>query len=477
MHSLPDLPTLRRIFPGDACLTEPEELLAFGSDASRLSAAPLAVVRPERAEQVCELLRWAQAGKVPVYTRGRGTGRVGNAVPQRGGVVVSMLRMNAVLAVDPDDFVAEAEPGAITADLQEAARAKGLYYPPDPASSRYSTVGGNVATCAGGMRAVKYGVTRDYVLGLDAVIPGGELLRLGGRCHKNVAGLDLTRLFVGSSGSLGVMTRLVLKLLPLPSHSASLLACFASLDAAMSAASAAMRSGVLPCSLEFMDRMTLEALAALDKGSLPPWPCEAGAALLFKVDGTAESVASEISLLKQAVQGLRPLSLETAATPAAEDRLWELRRMVSQALFRLAPDKSAEDVALPRGRVAQAVRAFGDIGARLGLRVACFGHLGDGNVHVNVLFDATNHDQAQRARQTKEQVLREALNLGGTLSGEHGLGLTKGEYLAWQAGPAERSLMARVKAAFDPDNIMNPGKEWGVGPAGPDFTKGGPALS
>ena len=453
---------LLSLFPGDGCVLDPEQALALGADASRRFARPWAVVRPETEEQTAEFLRFAQAENLPVYPRARGTSRVGGAVPAEGGVVVSMLRMDKILDVDAADFVAEVEPGVVTGAFQATLREKRLFYPPDPASAGYSTIGGNAATCAGGMRAVKYGVTRDYVLGLSAALPGGRIIRAGGRCHKDVSGLDLTRLFVGSGGTLGIITRLTLKLLPLPEAQASLLCAFASLEAALDAARAGFEAGILPVSLEFLDAT---ALAAVADAGCALCPQDSGAALLYRLDGSAGAVLADLDRLKAALAPLKPLTLETAATPEAEEKLWEVRRTVSQALHRVGPDKAAEDVAVPRGRIPAAVAAFREAGRANGLRVACFGHLGDGNIHVNVLFDARKPDELRRAASAKEAILRAALDLGGTLSGEHGLGLTKGAYLPWRHGPEEIARMRGVKAVFDPQGIMNPGKEWGSGRA------------
>jgi glycolate oxidase subunit GlcD len=446
------------LFPGDSILLDPEQAAALGVDSSGHAALPWAAVRPQTEEQVAELLRFAQAENIPVYPRARGTSRVGGTVPVRGGIVVSLLRMNRVLDVDATDFVAQVEPGVVTGQFQALLKPQRLFYPPDPASAGYSTLGGNAATCAGGMRAVKYGVTRDYVLGLSAALPGGRIIRPGGRCHKDVSGLDLTRLFVGSGGSLGIITRLTLKLLPLPEAQASLLAAFTDMDAALSAAQLGFSAGILPVSLEFLDDVTLEAVARAGCELCPPGT---GAALLFRLDGSKGAVLADLERLRAALEPARPLVLETAATPGAEERLWEIRRTVSQALHRLSPDKSGEDVAVPRGRVPAAVAAFRAAAEGRGLRVACFGHLGDGNIHVNLLYDAQDPDELVRAKAAKEGILRAALDLGGTLSGEHGLGLAKGPYLAWRHPPEELEVLRAVKAVFDPQNIMNPGKEWG----------------
>ncbi|MGE4292765.1 MAG: FAD-binding oxidoreductase [Desulfovibrio sp.] len=449
---------LSNLFPGDGAVFAPEELVAFSGDASQKEAAPWAAVRPESEEQLVELLKWADAERVPVYGRARGTNKVGQTVPVCGGVVVSFLRMNRILEIDPRDFVAVVQPGVVTAEFQVLLAKQRLFYPPDPASIKISTLGGNVATCAGGMRALKYGVTRDHLLGMRAVLPGGEILRLGTRCHKDVAGLDLTRLLAGSAGTLALFSELTLKLLPLPEASASALAGFANFETALAAAAAIFQAGLLPSALEFMDGVTLEALAHDFSGPQYAWLGQAGAALLFRLDGSQAAVRAEAATLRSVLGQFGPIFLETASGPD-EELFWDVRRSISPSLFHLAPDKSGEDVAVPRGQVLAAVRGLEAIGQKLGLRTACFGHLGDGNLHSNILYDRSK-GQAEAARQAKAELFRLVLSLGGTITGEHGVGLSKKDWLADQIGPAEREIMRRLKAVFDPHGIMNPGKEW-----------------
>lgn len=449
---------LSGLFPGDGAVFTPEELTAFSGDASQKEAFPWAAVRPEREEQLVELLRWAHAERMPIYARARATNKVGQTVPVQGGVSVSFLRMNRILEIDPADFVAVVQPGVVTAEFQAELAKHKLFYPPDPASVKISTLGGNVATCAGGMRALKYGVTRDHLLGMRAVLPGGEVLRLGSRCHKDVAGLDLTRLLAGSAGTLALFSELTLKLLPLPETSASTLVGFADFASALQAAASVFRAGLLPSALEFMDRVTLEALSHEFAGAEYGWLGRAGAALLFRLDGSAAAMQAELATLGHVLKQSDPLFLESASGPD-EEALWEVRRAISPSLFHLAPDKSGEDVAVPRGRVLDAVQGLEKIGHALGLRTACFGHLGDGNLHANILFDRSK-GQADAAKQAKSELFRLVLSLGGTITGEHGIGLSKKEWLADQLGPGELEIMRRLKAVFDPHGIMNPGKEW-----------------
>jgi len=451
------LRALESIFPGDALITRPEETLVFGADASRKHALPMAVVRPENTEQVAELLRLVDAERIPIYPRGRGTNRVGGCVPGPGGIVVSTTRMNRIVEISVEDFVAVVQPGAITGDLAQDCRTKGLFYAPDPASARFSTIGGNLAQNAGGMRAVKYGTTRDWALGLTVVLPGGQVISVGSRCHKDVAGLDLVRLFVGSEGTLGFITEATLKVLPLPQAQASLLAVFAAEEDALRAAAAVFAAGILPASMEFMSQETLTALENM--GSVP-WPAGSAAALLLRLDGFPETLTPCLVRIRQAVTPFTPVFFKTADTPEEEEILWEPRRKISQAVFHFGQDKLSDDIAVPRGRIGEAVARIRQIGQELGVTVVAFGHLGDGNLHVDVMHDASDADQAVRAEKARQAVLALTLSLGGSISGEHGVGLSKLPWLEPMRGPETIEVMRRVKSALDPNNIMNPGKAY-----------------
>ena len=454
---------LEGLFPGEGLVTQPEAMAVYGADSSRRSAMPWAVVRPRTEEQIVELLRWAEAEKMPLVPRSRGTGMSGGAVPAFGGVVVSTLWLNRILDISADDFCAEVEPGVVTAEFQALTQRQKLFYPPDPASLKISTLGGNVATCAGGMRAVKYGVTRDYVLSVRAVLPGGRIVNAGGRTHKNVVGLDLARLFVGSCGTLGIFTKLTLKLLPLPESSATVLGAFGSLREALEGARGVFRAGILPTALEFMDEVACQGISQIKD---VPWPTGSGggeatrAVLLLKIDGSAPAVREDLERLERALAPAKPTCLLKGLGAKEEEPLWEIRRLVSPAAFQLGPDKLGEDIAVPRGATVEAVEGFQALGQEHRVHVACYGHLGDGNIHVNIIFDAQDEDQRARAKACKEAVFRLTLALGGTLSGEHGTGITKGPYVSWQLGETERGLMAGIKQVFDPSGILNPGKGW-----------------
>ncbi len=448
---------LKNLFPGEDCLLEPEQTLVFGADASREFAQPLAVVRPTERRQIAAFMAWAHQERMPVYTRARGTNMAGGCIPDQHGVVLSTLKLNHILEINREDFIAVTEPGVVTSDLQAAVEAQNMFYPPDPASQNISTIGGNVAMCAGGMRAVKYGVTRDFVLGLTAVLPGGEEVSFGGRTHKNVVGLDLTRLFVGSEGTLGVITDITLKLLPRPEATASLLACYATAKAALDAAARVLDQGLLPTAMEFMNPTVMRCLAMHRD---LPWPPETQAALLFMVDGSAQAVRADLAGLKAVVKNTGPVYTASGAGPEAETPLWDIRRAVSPAGFQLGPHKLSDDVTLPRSKAGEAAAFIEKLEQQLHLAITVFGHLGDGNLHVNIMYDAEKPEQAQRASQAKEELLHKVIELRGSMSGEHGVGCAKAKYLDLQLSPAERRLMAQVKAVFDPHNIMNPGKAY-----------------
>lgn len=448
---------LEGLLPEGDRLFSAEETLVFGTDASRKCGTPLAVVRPTTEAQVVELLRWADAERLPVYPRARATNVVGGCVPQRPGIVLSTLRMARIIDIDEHDFVAVVQPGVITADLQRAVEARGLFYPPDPASQNISSIGGNVATCAGGMRAVRYGVTRDYVLGLRAVLPGGEVLATGSRCHKNVVGLDLVRLLVGSEGTLGCLTEVTLKLLPLPEATASLLAGFSDLGAAMDAVRNVFAAGILPVALEFMGPEVLDCAALLND---VPWPKTVRAALLFRLDGSRAALPLEVDRLAAAVRDAAPVWSAVGVGRDEEEPLWTIRRSINPASFLVKPDKMSDGVTVPRGRLREALEGIRAIAEARSLTILTFGHVGDGNIHVNIMHDASVTEEREHALAAKGEVTDLILSLGGTLSGEHGVGLTKAPYVHRQLSKLERGLMAQVKVAFDPHGIMNPGKAY-----------------
>lgn len=441
---------LENLFKDGVCFDKPS-LRVYSSDASNLKGEVLAMVRPTSVEQVQEFMRWADVEKVVVHPRGRGTSLSGGCVPTLPGIVISMLGMDRILDISTTDFVATVEPGVGTTLMQAECEKLGMFYPPDPASSKATCIGGNVVTCAGGLRAVKYGVTRDYVLGCDVVIPGGKLLKLGGRTQKDVIGLDMTRFMVGSEGTLGILTKLHLKLIPKPEASASLLVGYSSLDAALSSMGKVFAAGILPSAVEFMNETVLDILKQTGDN---PWPDTVNSLLLFQVDGSAPTVPIEIERLSKAIDDA--LWRMQGVGKEEEDVLWGYRRRVSAASYVLGPDRIGGDMAVPRGQILNAVRRFESLAEKNGKRLIAFGHAGDGNIHANLHYDASDPDDAKRTQKTHHEMDAAVLEFGGSLSGEHGGGCLKD--VGRQLGKDEHEMMLKVRALFDPNGILNPKK-------------------
>jgi glycolate oxidase len=434
----------------------PEDLVAVGVDASREHGRAEALVYPRTTADVSRICRWCSTHRIPLYPRGAGTNLTGGAFPMHGGLVLDFTRMDAIRALSPRDMTAVVEPGLTTGDLKAAAAAHGLFYPPDPASADYSTIGGNVAECAGGLSGVKYGVTRDYVLGLEAVLADGQVLHLGRSTLKDVVGYDLARLLVGSEGTLAVITEATLKLLPKPETRHVVLAAFAEGEAAAEAAFEVLGRRVLPRALEWMDHRCI----GCQRGSAPAelLPEEAGAMLLAELDGPHEQVAREAAVVEETFRERGAWGVHLADTEQDCEHLWSVRRGISPSLFKLAPLKLNEDVCLPRSKVLEFLHRMQQVQQELPALTIChFGHIGDGNIHVNVMFD--RNDEARRqAEEAVGRLFRVAVDLGGSLSGEHGIGTKKAAYLSLELGEAELALMKRVKRLFDPEGILNPGK-------------------
>lgn len=452
----PALSELQAAFPPSRLVHgDPDKLEGYGRDESDLGAFPPdVVVLVESAEEVRAVFAVAARHRVPVVPVAARTGKSGGALAVRGGIAVSTERMSRILEVSPGDLVARVEPGVVTGVLQAEVERHGLFYPPDPNSLETCTIGGNVAENAGGPRALKYGVTREYVLGLTAVVPTGEILRVGRRSIKGVAGYDLTALFVGSEGTLGIVTEVTLKLLPRPRHVATALVVFASVDAAARAVTRVLAAGVLPRCLELLDDVSLAAAARTSPYRFPPG---AGAALLVEADGNdEEQVFAEIVRVAELVQGDAAGEVIVAQNEAQRRDVWETRRYLSLNLKALHPLKLSEDVAVPRSRIPEMVARAKEIGARHRLPVATYGHAGDGNLHCNVLYDAP--EDRPRVDAAVAEILRAAVELGGTITGEHGVGLAKRDFLEYEQGREVVALERRLKALFDPLGILNPGK-------------------
>ncbi len=436
---------------GDGASFDKKVLRVYASDAGMVEGKIFAMVRPVTVEQVMEFMRWADEEKIVVHPRGRGTSLAGGCAPTVPGIVLSTMGLDAMLDITNTDIEAVAEPGVWPAALQGESATRNLLYPPDPASGKATSIGGNVSTCAGGLKAVRYGVTRDYVLGCEVVVPGGKLLKFGGRAHKDVVGLDMVRLMVGSEGTLGIITKLYLKLLPKPEASASVLAGYASLDAALLSMGRVFSAGILPTALEFMGEAVLEIL---DQTGETPWPDTVNSLLLFQVDGSHETVPLEV--VRLAAQLDDALWRATGVTPDEENALWAHRRRVSAASYVLGPDRIGGDMAVPRGQLLPAVRRLESIARENGKRLIAFGHAGDGNIHANLHYDAADPDDAEQTMRAHHAMDKAVLEFGGSISGEHGGGCLKD--VSAQLGPDELALMRAVRKVFDPNGILNPNK-------------------
>jgi glycolate oxidase len=446
---------LRRALPPGELLLDQPALAAHSGDKWFASHLPDAVTLPRSPESVAKILRFANDWKIPVTPRGAGYGYVGGCVPVKGGIALSLARMNRIKEINARDFVAVVQPGVLTATLQSAAGQRGLYYPPDPASRADCSLGGNIATNAGGPRCLKYGVTRDYVLGLQVALTDGTLVRLGSRCHKNKTGFDLHRLFVGSEGMLGVVTEATLKLLPLPPYRALLGAGFDTARAATLAISSIFKSGLLPCALEIADEFTLAA-ARKRTGSRELAGCKA--MLLVELDGQERSVRGELRGLEKLVRTQRPVFVKRALGADAVEKLWGLRREFSYSLRDTGLTKLNEDIVVPRGAL-EALFAFAArLQKRHGLPVACFGHAGDGNIHVNVMVDFDQPGAQARSEAALDELFKWVLSIGGVVTGEHGIGLAKKPWWPLAADSNVQHLHHAIKAALDPKGILNPGK-------------------
>jgi len=420
------------------------------------SHLPDVVVQPRSAEQISKLLRFANERKVPVTARGAGFGYVGGCVPEQGGIAVALIGMDRIKEVAVADGVAVVEPGVITGDLQREARNHRLFYPPDPASFKNSSIGGNIATNAGGPRCLKYGVTRHYVLGLEVVLADGTIVRVGGRTHKNKTGFDLVGLFVGSEGMLGIVTEAILRLIPLPPARGSISAGFPTVEDAAAAVQKILLEGFLPSALEIADRFTLEAARRHLGREIVP---EGSAHLLLDLDGHESSVRLETDALVAVIRSLGALSVRSAFGEPACESLWDIRRGFSESLKATGLTKLNEDVTVPRGKLVDLMKFAGDLQLKYGFPVACFGHAGDGNIHVNVMVeDPTRVTIRERMERALDDLFGFVLASGGAITGEHGIGLAKKRWWPQAVSPQSLRLHQTIKSALDPAGILNPGK-------------------
>jgi glycolate oxidase len=435
--------------------TERADLLCYSYDATQQKYLPDAVVFPADARQIAGILKVANAEKVPVFPRGAGSGFTGGSLPVSGGIVLVTTRMDRILRIDTENLVAEVEPGVVTEQFQQAVEKVGLFYPPDPASLKFSTLGGNVAECAGGPRCVKYGVTKDYILGLEVVTPQGDVIRTGGETMKGVVGYDLTKLLCGSEGTLGIITRIVVKLLPKPEAKKTMLVLFDSIDGAAKGVSAIIGGKIIPTTLEFMDSATI---ACVRKATGLDLPEEAKAVLIIEVDGEKDLIERQAERILQIVRPLGVVETRVAADAAESEEIWKVRRSVSASLRNVNPDKFNEDICVPRSRVPEMIREIEAIATKHAIPIVNFGHAGDGNIHVNIMIDRKVPGELEKAEEAIEEVFAAALKLGGTMSGEHGVGITKAPYIPMELDPVAVEYMKAIKKALDPNNILNPGK-------------------
>jgi glycolate dehydrogenase FAD-linked subunit len=448
---------LRQLLGSDAVADDAETLAAHSGDKWFAAETPEVVVFANSTSDVSRLLKFASQRQIPVTARGAGFGYVGGCVPAQKGIVLSLMRMDRIKEISFADAIAIVEPGVITADLKSAARAKKLFYPPDPASMADCSIGGNIATNAGGPRCLKYGVTRNYVTGLEVVIANGDVLRLGGRVHKNKTGFDLIGLFVGSEGILGVVTEITLRLLPLPPARATISAAFAKMSEAASAVQEIFANGFLPSSLEIADSFTLEAARKdLGKVIVPP----GNAHLLVDLDGQEESVRSEAKSIQELIAAKKPNALEMATGEENCEKLWALRRQFSNSLRATGLTKLNEDVVVPRSHIVDLVEFAERLSTKSGFPIACFGHAGDGNIHVNIMADRYNRDPAvrQKVERALNELFAQVLAWGGVITGEHGIGLAKQRWWPEATSQPVRELHRKLKTILDPSGILNPGK-------------------
>lgn len=449
------LARLKHLLPAVELTFDPEVLAEHAGDKWFASHVPDAVALPRTTASVATLLRFANRHRIPVTPRGAGHGYVGGCVPARGGIVLSLARMDRIKEINAADFVAVVEPGVNTERLQKEVEKRGLFYPPDPASRNESAIGGNIVTNAGGPRCLKYGVTRDYVLGLEVILADGSVVRLGGRTHKNKTGFELHRLFVGSEGLLGVVTEATLKLLPLPPYRACLAVGFSSMRQAVRSLHAILHAGFLPAALELADSFTLAA-AYKRTGSERLRGCRAH--LIVELDGQVRSVRGELRDLQKLIAPQSPLFVEAGLGAQQCEEVWQIRREFSYALRDTGLTKLNEDIVVPRGRLEDLFAFAARLQKKHGLAVACFGHAGDGNIHTNVMVDLKQPGARERSRAALDDLFAQVLAWGGAITGEHGIGLAKRPWWPMAVSAEVRALHRTIKQALDPKGILNPGK-------------------
>ncbi|MCY7838147.1 glycolate oxidase subunit GlcD [Bacillus haynesii] len=430
--------------------------LVYSYDATpQFQSMPDAVIAPRSKEEVSQIVKICNTHRIPIVPRGSGTNLCAGTCPTEGGIVLLFKHMNQILEIDEENLTITVQPGVITLDLIHAAEEKGLFYPPDPSSMKISTIGGNINENSGGLRGLKYGVTRDYVMALEIVLANGDIIRTGGKLAKDVAGYDLTRLFVGSEGTLGIITEATLKLIPAPETKKTVLALYQDIDSAAQTVSNIIAHKIIPTTLEFLDQPTIQVIEDFAKIGLP---VHAKAVLLIEQDGTEEAVRRDIAVIEEICKKGNAVSVQTAQTESEAENLREARRTALSALARLKPTTILEDATVPRSEIAEMVKSINTIAEKHQISICTFGHAGDGNLHPTCTTDVRNIEEMKRVEQAFEDIFKKAVELGGTITGEHGVGEMKAPYLELKLGKAGIAAMKAVKQALDPNNIMNPGK-------------------
>jgi len=451
--------TFKSIVGSEHVLDTVEDCACYTYDASAISVGkkeiPPLVLFPANSEEVSKILRLANIEKTPIIPRGLGSNVTGGTIPSVGSVIMVMTRMNKILKIDRNNLVAEVEPGVVTADLQAEVEKLQLFYPPDPASKGFSTMGGNVAECAGGPRGAKYGVTRDYVLGLEVVLPTGEIIRTGARTMKSVAGFDLTRLITGSEGALAVITKIIVKLIPLPEAKKTMLVVYDDLTKACETVAKVFQAGVVPTTMELLDNIFINCIEDYAHVGLPK---DAEAVMLIEVDGDKEVLDKQITKISEICKALNARSVTIAKDDAEAEQLWVARRSSFASVSAIAPTIVGEDCTVPRDKIPEAVADIRKIAKKYDLKIAVQGHAADGNLHATILCDERDPELMARVENAAGEIFKSTLALGGTLTGEHGIGRVKARYLVLETGTDGLNLMRAIKKTFDPNNILNPGQ-------------------
>jgi glycolate oxidase len=448
------LAELSKILKLGSLLVGPNDLEAYATDSTKMIFMPDAVAFPSTSEEISEIFKLANRIYFPIIPRGGGSGKSGGALPVMGGLVLAMDRFNRIINIDTDNLIAHVEPFVITEVFQQEVEKQGLFYPPDPASADVSTIGGNVAECAGGLRGLKYGVTGDYVLGLTVVLPTGGIIETGVETMKGVAGYDLTSLIVGSEGTLAVITSITLKLLPKPEAKKTMIVFFKSIGTAARTVSNIIRGKVIPATLEFLDRLTIACVRSHIKFPIPE---DTEAILLIEVDGSERLVTDDAERVRAICISSGATGFRLATSQKEVEEIWDARREVSDSMLALKPGKISEDVVVPRSRIPDLITFLGELSIKYNLPIPAYGHAGDGNIHVNILID-NNPDEKKKGELVVRELLQRVIDLGGTITGEHGIGITKAKFMDMEFSMPAIDLMKQIKRVFDPNNVLNPGK-------------------